>query len=50
VRPCACNGAGETTAETKRNNNHKPARRMARLYRRQAKGTSLHSATERKMK
>ena len=45
VRPCDRTGAGKTTPQSKRRDNHRPARRMARLYRRQEEGTSLRSAT-----
>ena len=45
VRPCDCTGAGKTTPQSKGRNNHRPTRRMARLYRRQEEGTSLGPAT-----
>ena len=45
VRPCDCTGAGKTTPQSKRRDNHRPARCMARLYRRQEEGTSLRPAT-----
>jgi len=45
VRPCDCSGAGEKTAQSNRKDNHTPARRMVRLYRRREEGTSLRSTT-----
>jgi hypothetical protein len=45
VRPCDRTGAGKTTPQSKRRDNHRPTRRMARLYRRQEEGTSLRPAT-----
>jgi hypothetical protein len=45
VRPCDSTGAGKTTPQSKRRDNDRPARRMARLYRRQEEGTSLRPTT-----
>jgi hypothetical protein len=46
VRPCDFTSAGKSiTPQSKRRDNHRPARRMARLYRRQEEGTSLRPTT-----
>ena len=45
VRPCDRTGAGKTTPQSKRRDNHRLVRRMARLYRRHEEGTSLRPTT-----
>ena len=41
ARPCDCTGGSIVTTEHRTNNDHKPARCMARLYRTAGVGTSL---------
>jgi hypothetical protein len=43
VRPCACTITGITHPQHMRRDNQTPARCMARLYRRQAEGTSIQT-------